>query len=180
MKTTITKKMLVLLVAGVAVLAAGCGKDNPVAPPAPGAGGGEEEVTILIPKKMKITEAILSTFPPRKPDGGDWDNGITEVNRRPDTFFRLGNYKTNVQVNHRNGVFWYYVWDGGFARMNYAGSYKLELYDDDDGVLQGADDHMSTTIITPSKLYTHRNEKTFDIQFQNGATTLWISGEWIY
>jgi hypothetical protein len=181
MKTTIKKHMLVLFVAGMATLAAGCGSDNPVAPQTPDTGGGGgEEVTILIPKKMKITKTTLSEFPATKSNGDDWDNGITEVNRRPDTFFRLGNYRTAVHVNHRHGVFWTLPWDGGFARMNYEGSYELKLYDDDDGVLQGADDYMSTIVLKPSELYQNNNAKTFSYYFNVSNTKVWIEGEWVY
>ena len=129
---------------------------------------------------MKITKTTMWKYPVYNPGGGDWDNGITAANRRPDTFFRLGNYKTSVQWNHRHGVYWTFPWDGGFARMNYAGTYELKLYDDDDGTLQGADDHMSTIRITPSLLYRQDNAKKFYYQFTSGGTELSIEGEWIY
>jgi len=179
MKTTITKSMFILLIASVSVLAAGCGDDNPVTPQAK-AGGGEEEIEILTPKKMKITETRLFEFPILNPDGNHWDSGITAVNRRPDTFFRLGNYKTSVQVNHSHGTYWNLDWDGGFARMNYEGTYKMELYDDDDGVLQGADDHMATVTIIPSRLYQKDNAKTFHFLLTGYKTKVHVWGEWVY
>jgi len=180
MKNTITRHMLILLIAGVSVLAAGCGDDNPVAPQAPAPDPGEEEIEIKIPKKMKITETRLFEFPILNPDGNHWDSGITAVNKRPDTFFRLGNYYTAVQVNHNHGTYQNLDWNGGFARMNYAGTYKMELYDDDDGVLQGADDHMSTITIIPSALYNHDNAKTFHFLLTGYKTKVHVWGEWVY
>ena len=139
MRTLRTRYLTALLTACTCFFFLGCGSDSPTAlqegpaTPAP---------QIKTPTKMKITYFVLQEFPNLKSNGDTWDAGITAAPRRPDVYAKLGNYETDTGSNLSSPTSMKLDWEVGFARMNYAGTYKLQLYDED-GVIQGADDFMA-------------------------------------
>lgn len=179
MNTKSITRILTTLMLLASVVISGCG-DDPVAPQM-----NEETppVEIKTPTKMRINSLLLWSVPGRKSNGDTWDwDPFTPSNNDPDIYHTLGNYKTETLDNYAGTSQPRIQWEGskGYAQMNYAGSYSLKLYDKDDGVLQGNDDHMVTVTITPSSLYRKDNATRFTIKFVNGAYTVWAYGEWIY
>ena len=165
-------------------LIAGCSDDSTVAPSA----NQETEpppVEIKTPKKMRITHMFIMWGPLTKSNGDTWDLDLINAdNRRPDIYFKLGNYTTGVINNYdaasKVGPQRLDFSGPYYGQMNYDGSYTLQLYDKDTAI-QGADDLMGSFSFRPDTYYQNDNAEGFNIPMESdGKFKAYAIGVWIY
>jgi hypothetical protein len=166
-------------------LIAGCSDDSTVAPSADNQEIEPPPVEIKTPKKMRITHIFIVWGPLTKSNGDTWDFDLINAdNRRPDIYFKLGDYTTGVinnydassQVGPQQLDFSY----PNFGQMNYDGSYTLQLYDKDTAI-QGADDLMGSFSFRPDTYYQNDNAEGFNIPMESdGKFKAYAIGIWIY
>jgi hypothetical protein len=174
-----------LLLTASIFLIAGCSDDSTVAP----SGNNQEieppPVEIKTPKKMRITRMLMMWGPLNKSNGDTWDLDLINAdNRRPDIYFKLGNYTTGVITNYdaasKVGPQTLYFSAPNYGQMNYDGSYTLQLYDKDTA-LQGADDLMGSFTFRPDTYYQDDNAEGFTIPVESsGIFKAYAVGIWIY
>lgn len=162
-------------------LIAGCSDDSTVAPDPNNENTDPPPGEVKTPVKMRINYVMIETVAPKKDNGDDWDlDPFSAAPRRPDIFFKLGNYTTNVITNYDYGREDLKFSAPNYGQMNYDGVYSLQLFDED-GVLQGANDLIGEFIFRPDAYYRGDNAERFTIRvLHDGKFSGWAYGVWIY
>lgn len=188
MTSLITRSIRLAAVAFTAAsifMFAGCSNDSPVMP---GAGNGDTNpppVEIKTPRKMRINYIYLQGVALVKSNGDSWDlDPFSAANRRPDVYFKLGDYTTGVIENYdavaNPGMEKLSFSAPNYGQMNYDGSYTLKLLDQD-GALQGADDLIGQMTFRPDEYYDNDNAREFSMRvYQDSKFNGYAYGVWIY
>ena len=182
-----------LVIFSAAILFTSCSEeDNPVIPD-PG-NGDPDPIVINTPTHLKIIKIAISTFPPLKPNGDQWDfNIIPGANStRPDIYVKLHQFASNDIIYrsdtktdaHSTSTYVFsepHSSSSGSLPYNlpYGSRYTIDLMDND-GV--SADDFMASFDVEPQSLYPKNNETVFFRIYLDTETltNFTIYGEWIY